>query len=42
VPAAVADRGKLQPVLHSYTRGLLTNSIEHSLTLLAAMLQEAR
>lgn len=37
-----APRQQLQPVLHSYAKGLLTNSIEHNPTLLAAMLQEAR
>jgi hypothetical protein len=36
-----APRKQLQPVLHSYAKGLLTNRIEHSPTLLAAMLQEA-
>jgi hypothetical protein len=36
-----APRAALQPVLHSYAKGLLTNRIEHSPTLLAAMLQEA-
>jgi hypothetical protein len=36
-----APRTQLQPVLHSYAKGLLTNRIEHSPTLLAAMLQEA-
>jgi len=36
-----APRKALQPVLHSYAKGLLTNRIEHSPTLLAAMLQEA-
>lgn len=37
-----APRNRLQPVLHSYAKGLLTNSIEHNPTLLAAMLQETR
>lgn len=37
-----AVRQRLQPVLHTYAKGLLTNSIEHNPTLLAAMLQEAR
>ena len=37
-----ARRESLQPKLHSYAKGLLTNSIEHNPTLLAAMLQEAR
>lgn len=37
-----APRGQLQPVLQSYARGLLTNSIEHNPTLLAAMLQETQ
>lgn len=36
------SRRQLQPVLHSYAKGLLTNSIEHNTTLLSAMLQEAR
>jgi hypothetical protein len=36
-----APRGRLQPVLHSYAKGLLTNRIEHSPTLLAAMLLES-
>jgi hypothetical protein len=36
-----APRKQLQPVLHSYAKGLLTNRIEHSPTLLAAMLSEA-
>lgn len=35
-------RQQLQPLLHVYAKGLLTNSIEHSTTLLAAMLQESR
>lgn len=34
------DTRKVQPVLHSYTKGLLTKSIEHSPTLLSAMLDE--
>lgn len=33
---------RLQPVLHSYAKGLLAKGIEHNITLLAAMLQEAR
>lgn len=37
-----AQRESLQPKLHSYAKGLLTNSIEHNPTLLAALLQEAR
>lgn len=37
-----APRQSLQPVLHSYAKGLLTNRIEHSPTLLAAMLQDCR
>ena len=37
-----APRATLQPVLHSYAKGLLTNRIEHSPTLLAAMLQDCR
>jgi hypothetical protein len=40
VPQGLADRRTLQPVLHSYAKGLLTNSIEHNPTLLAAMLHE--
>lgn len=36
------SRQQLQPVLHSYAKGLLANSIEHNTTLLAAMLQETR
>jgi len=35
-------RQRLQPILHTYAKGLLTNSIEHNPTLLAAMLQEQR
>ncbi len=35
-----APRQSLQPILHSYAKGLLTNRIEHSPTLLAAMLAE--
>jgi hypothetical protein len=42
VPAGLADRQTLQPVLHSYAKGLLTNSIEHNPTLLAAMLADCR
>lgn len=37
-----ARRQQLQPLLHVYAKGLLTNSIEHNTTLLAAMLQESR
>lgn len=37
-----APRQNLQPILHSYAKGLLTNRIEHSPTLLAAMLQDCR
>ena len=37
-----APRQRLQPVLHSYAKGLLANSIEHNPTLLAAMLAESR
>lgn len=33
---------RLQPVLHSYARGLLVKGIEHNITLLSAMLQETR
>jgi hypothetical protein len=42
VPQGLAERQKLQPVLHSYAKGLLTNSIEHNPTLLAAMLTDTR
>lgn len=42
VPQGMADQKLLQPILHQYAKGLLTNSIEHNPTLLAAMLQEAR
>lgn len=37
-----ARRESLQPTLHSYAKGLLTNSIEHNPTLLAAMLADHR
>lgn len=37
-----ADPGLLKPRLHTYAKGLLTNRIEHSQTLLAAMLEERR
>lgn len=37
-----APRQSLQPVLHRYAKGLLTNRIEHNPTLLAAMLQDVR
>lgn len=37
-----APRQQLQPVLHSYAKGLLANSIEHNPTLLAAMLADHR
>lgn len=37
-----AQRAQLQPTLHSYAKGLLTNSIEHNPTLLAAMLADHR
>ena len=42
VPQGMADQQLVQPILHQYAKGLLTNSIEHNPTLLAAMLQEAR
>lgn len=41
-PPGLVDKQKLQPILHSYAKGLLTNSIEHNQTLLAAMLAETR
>lgn len=34
------DLHRVRPLLHSYAKGLLTNSIEHNPTLLAAMLHE--
>lgn len=37
-----APRAKLQPLLHSYCKGLLTNRIEHNPTLLAALLTDQR
>lgn len=36
-----ADTRTVAPLLHSYAKGLLTNSIEHNPTLLAAMLTES-
>lgn len=35
-----APRATLQPLLHNYCKGLLTNRIEHSPTLLAALLSD--
>lgn len=35
-----ADLGRLRPLLHTYTKSLLTRSIEHNQGLLAALLQE--
>lgn len=37
-----ADARQLQPMLHVYAKGLLTKGIEHSQTLLAALLAEQR